>query len=451
MAFKFQCVYCGQKLSAEGNEIGSDAVCPSCNRGIIVPPPGASPYMTESLKAGLGENDEFVPKGSGMSCPTCWMKFGAGDLMHIAVHESLRGDPMLGNSYMLRFFAKEYSSNGRPLDPKGVPVFETACPFCRRQLPKKFGVIPQHIISLVGDQGSGKSYYLSTLTSHLGDVLYSNFKLRLRDADPSGNAILNEMQNSILSAIKPEDAILAKTKLEGDMYVKIKRHGRSMAYPRPFTYNVENVASKQDLCSLVLYDNAGEHYQPGVNIAESPGALHVAYSDLIIFLFDPLNSIQFGKALQKTTPDTERKRIVDKHLTILSEMENRISTVENSIGGKNQEKIFAFVINKLDAWEHLLGKDPLQDPMFDGRINLDIIDKNSDRLKELLMSICPSIAAAAEAISKHCKFFAACPLGHSPVKTSTGLHAPDPSKINPKFVELPVVWFLDMKYNLHKN
>ncbi len=451
MPFKFQCVYCSQKLSAEGNEIGSDAVCPSCNKSIIVPPPGASPYMTESIKAGLGEHDEFVAKGTGMSCPTCWMKFGAGDLMQISVHESLRGDPILGNNHMLRFFPKEYSSNGRPLDPKGVPVFETACPFCRRQLPKKFGAIPQHIISVVGDQGSGKSYYLSTLTGQLGDVLYSHFKLRLRDADPSGNAVLNDMQNSILSATKPEDAILAKTKLEGDMYVKVKRHGRSMAYPRPFTYNVENVVSKQDICSLVLYDNAGEHYQPGVNIAESPGALHVAYSNLIIFLFDPLNSIQFGKALQKKAPELERKKIVDKHLTILSEMENRISTIENNYGDKSGEKMFAFVLNKFDAWEQLLGEEPFLDPIKDGKINLDVLNQNSDRLKGLLMSICPSIVAAAESISKHCKFFAACPLGHSPVKTLSGLYAPDPSKINPKFVEQPVIWFLNNKNYLHNN
>jgi len=451
MAFKFQCTYCGQKLSAEGNEIGIDAICPSCNKSIIVPPPGASAYMTESIKSGLGENDEFIPKGTGMSCPTCWMKFGAGDLMHIAVHESLRGDPILGSNHMLRFFAKQFSSSGRPVDPKGVMVFETACPFCRIQLPKNFGHLPQHIVSIVGDQNSGKSYYLSVLTNKLGDVLYKSFNLRMRDADPTGNAVLNEMQNSIFSAIRPEDAILAKTKLEGDMYVRIKRYGRSMAYPRPFTFNLERVSPRKDLCSLVFYDNAGEHFQPGVNVAESPGALHVAYSDLILFLFDPLNSIQFAKFLQKSKLVQESRRIVDKHNTILSELENRIGTITNTPSDSGYNKSFAFVLNKLDAWEHLLEGGPLEDPIRNEKFDSRIIDKNSERLRAFLMTVCPSVVAAAESIAYKCKFFAACPLGHSPIKVASGLYAPDPSKIDPRFVETPIAWFLNERYPIESN
>lgn len=36
---KFFCVFCGQKLSATLEMVGQPTVCPSCNRGLTIPPP----------------------------------------------------------------------------------------------------------------------------------------------------------------------------------------------------------------------------------------------------------------------------------------------------------------------------------------------------------------------------------------------------------------------------
>ncbi|MFR6032928.1 MAG: hypothetical protein ACLUKN_06930 [Bacilli bacterium] len=39
----------------------------------------------------------ILPESSvAVTCPLCWLKFDIGDAMSIAVHESLRGDPVLG-------------------------------------------------------------------------------------------------------------------------------------------------------------------------------------------------------------------------------------------------------------------------------------------------------------------------------------------------------------------
>ena len=49
-----------------------------------------NPSMTRYIDS---DNGEFT-------CPICWLKFDRGDVMHVAVHESLFGDPLLGEEQM---------------------------------------------------------------------------------------------------------------------------------------------------------------------------------------------------------------------------------------------------------------------------------------------------------------------------------------------------------------
>ena len=91
-----------------------------------------------------------------------------------------------------------------------------------------------HIFSLVGDQSAGKSYYLSVLTQVLPATLFNDFGVTMQDADPTGNAPLNEMRKSLFSAQSSEQIKVEKTKMEGDMYERLPRQGRVVALPRPF-------------------------------------------------------------------------------------------------------------------------------------------------------------------------------------------------------------------------
>jgi len=81
--------------------------------------------------------------------------------MHIAVHDSLRGDPLLGEDAQQRFLATRFNNAGQALDAMSLPSSEIACPHCRRKLPPSFLGMPHHIISLVGDQSAGKSYFVN--------------------------------------------------------------------------------------------------------------------------------------------------------------------------------------------------------------------------------------------------------------------------------------------------
>ncbi len=158
------------------------------------------------------------------------------------------------------------------------PAHEIACPHCRRKLPPSFLDMPHHIISLVGDQSAGKSYYLSVLTKVLPATLYREFGIVFQDSDPTGNAPVNDMRKALFGAQTPAQAKLAKTVFEGAMYERLPRQGRMVALPRPFVYTLSPEENPDDRCAVIFYDNAGEHFQPGVNIVEQPGAQHVGFS-----------------------------------------------------------------------------------------------------------------------------------------------------------------------------
>ncbi len=391
-----------------------------------------------SLIPMLSENSEAV------TCPLCWLKFDIGDAMSIAVHESLRGDPILGNDEMLRFLPTSFNDDGIPLDPAGMPAPDIACPHCRKKLPPNYLELDRKIFSIVGAPSAGKSYYLSTLIRQLQNSLYQNFDIILKDLDPTGNMLLTQMKNSLFSAKRPEDAILAKTALEGLMYERYPRFGKMVALPKPMTYSLSK--NGQVGTSLIFYDNAGEHFEPGLDIEESPGAMHVASSSGIFFLIDPAANRNFKIAIgDHPDPQLTIDGRLDQQDTILSEMEIRIKRILAIEPSKKIDTPLAILIGKCDIWQNLL-EQKLENPIENGRLNMETIDKNSEILRKFLSQIDPSIAASAESVSTKTRFFAVSSLGHSPQMLTEGICAgkiaPIPSKINPIDVEIPVIWTL---------
>ena len=60
---------------------------------------------------------------ANITCPVCWLHFDGGDIMHIAVHDSLRGDPILGEDAQQRFLATRFNNAGQAIDAMGIPEF----------------------------------------------------------------------------------------------------------------------------------------------------------------------------------------------------------------------------------------------------------------------------------------------------------------------------------------
>lgn len=445
MEFRFFCPSCGQKLKAEAEDAGRRVDCPHCSVEFRVPasdgqpPQNSQPPQTEPMR----DTGVVMPNANGeLSCPVCWLRFDTGDVMHIAVHDSLRGDPLLGEDAQQRFLATRFNNSGQAIDAMGLATSEVACPHCRRKLPPSFLAMPHHIISLVGDQSAGKSYFLSVLTKVLPATLYRDFGITFQDSDPTGNAPVNDMRKALFGAQAPAQAKLAKTVFEGAMYERLPRQGRMVALPRPFVYTLAHEDKTREQCAVIFYDNAGEHFQPGVNIVEQPGAQHVASAAGIIYLFDPFNSPEFRALLKETKDPQIEKPVVDQQDIILAEMRARIQSIRNLPHGETIQTPVAFVVGKSDVWLNLLNGTPIKDPLVDGKLDNNIVAENSDAVRQLLHCLCPAVVANAEALSTNVMFFAASAFGHTPLKIGPGEYVPDPSKLQPKQVEVPLVWIL---------
>ena len=362
--------------------------------------------------------------------------------MHIAVHDSLRGDPLLGEDAQQRFLATRFNNAGQAIDAMGLPSSEVACPHCRRKLPPSFLSMPHHIISLVGDQSAGKSYFLSVLTKTLPATLYRDFGVTFQDSDPTGNAPVNDMRKALFGAQAPAQAKLAKTVFEGAMYERLPRQGRMVALPRPFVYTLASEDKTREQCALIFYDNAGEHFQPGVNIVEQPGAQHVASAAGIIFLFDPFNSPEFRRSIRETKDPQLEKPVVDQQDIILAEMRARIQMIRNLRSGETINTPVAFVVGKSDVWLQLLNGVPIRDPLRDGKLDKTALVENSNTVRQLAYRLCPAAVANAEALSTNVMFFAASAFGHTPIKIGPGEYVPDPARLQPVHVEVPLLWIL---------
>lgn len=424
--------------------------------GIAICPKGfETGFMFSSVfKTGNASETLSVPllpeSAHAVTCPLCWLKFDVGDAMSIAVHESLRGDPILGSEEMLRFLPTSFNEDGVPLDPAGMPAPDIACPHCRRRLPPGYLELDNRIFSIVGAPSAGKSYYLSVLIKELQGSLYRNFGITLKDLDPSGNVLLTQMKNRLFSAKRPEDAILAKTALEGAMYERYPRFGKMVALPKPFTYSLSEDGKPET--SIIFYDNAGEHFEPGLDIEESPGAMHVASSSAIFFLFDPVSNRNFKRLIgQHPDPQLNIGGRIDQQDTILSEMEVRIKRILSVEPSKRIDTPIAIILGKCDIWRNLL-KENLENPIRDGYLDLSIVDSNSEKLRRFMLSIDPSIPSGAQTISSNVRFFALSALGHSPEMLTlgecAGKIAPIPKKLNPIDVDIPTVWALSQTTNL---
>ncbi len=395
-----------------------------------------NPSMTRYIDS---DNGEFT-------CPICWLKFDRGDVMHVAVHDSLFGDPLLGEEQMKRFHATRFNDRGQALDECGIPCTEMACPHCRRTLAPGFFDEPHKIFSIVGAPQSGKSYYLTVLIKLLQTTLFRDFGVVFRDADPTGNAPINEMKAHLFSAQNPAQAFLTKTQLEGAMYERLPRYDRMVTLPKPFIYSLSGAESDDENCSIVFYDNAGEHFQPGQDSSNSPGAQHIASSDAIFFLFDPTINPDFRRSISGSEDPQFKSQVSDQQDIILAETEVRIKKL---LGLGRREKVqtpLAIIIGKCDSWIDKIGSENLKNPIVDGTLDVGAVEANSQLVRNLMEEHCPYVIANAERISSDVCYFAASAFGHTPVtfEDDKGVSriGPDPQKINPMYVEIPTLWAL---------
>lgn len=400
-----------------------------------------SSWVTNAAEAGKVAQVDVPESHTGIKgrCPQCWMSFRPGEVMAIASHEDLRGDPVLGAAAMRRFLPRTFDEQGFPCDELGCTCRDLACPHCRHQLPLDLFRLPFHIVSLVGIQRSGKSYFLAILARIMSQMMAREFAIRWEDLDPTGNIPLNDLRNRLFAAPDAEHAALEKTALGGVMYTEVRRSGRVVAMPRPFTYRATHPSGQQ--AAFVFYDNAGEHFMPGISVEESPGALHVTEASAILFLFDPLVSTEFRKHLKPgIDPQLELHDVPDIQDIILDEMRVRFARARGHAARDDLAVPFGVIVGKCDAWIELAGgKEALQPTVRGGRLQRAALAHNSALTRQILQEHCPEITTRLDALSSQTLYFPVSSFGHTPLRTSRGV-APDPKRLEPWLAEAPVLW-----------
>lgn len=443
------------ELSPEPLPEGAPMSAPSPARPLASSAPAGSPAATLARLSSASSRGEII-------CPHCWHRFTVDEFLFIARHQSLVGDPVLGADAAQRFLPSRFTPEGNALDAAGVSCPDMACPRCHLRIPQAASEMPPLFLSIVGATASGKSYLLTSMTWVLRNVLPQDFAISFTDTDAVNNQILNDFEETIFLHPDADELVaLSKTELQGELYNQVLLDNMLINLPKPFMFTVmpaehhpryEEVRSTMSR-TLVLYDNAGEHFEPGMDSVDNPTTQHLLHSDTIFFLFDPTKDVRLRKRLADVDdPQLEAGARVQRQEIILTEMINRIKKYSGLKASRKSAKTLLFLVSKFDVWRHLLpggGADIPDEPwQWDieqntSVLDIDLIKNLSFQVRQLLEETCPEVVSTAESFAGDVLYLPNSALGHSPeLSDETGMIGIRPADVHPWWVEVPMLYFL---------
>jgi hypothetical protein len=371
----------------------------------------------------------------------------------------LLGDPRLGPEQQQRFLPTRFNADGNALDAKGFACNVLACPRCHLTVPRVLLEIEPYFVSILGTPACGKSYYLTALTWQLRQLLPKHFGLAFTDADALSNRSLNEYEESLFLNPRANDLVhlsdlIRKTELQGELYDTVLYGGQSVSYPRPFLFSMlpQETHQRYESCKhqarvLCLYDNAGEHFQPGQDSTASPVTHHLAQSRLLLFVFDPTQDQRFVSLCNQTKKVPAAAGRTSRQELILQEAANRVRRYTGLPQNEKHPRPLIVVVTKLDVWCHLLRDTDWQEPwartdwLFG--IDLDRVEQRSRELRDLLSRVCPEFVNIAENFARTVLYVPASALGHAPIVHPETRHiAIRPRDIRPSWVTTPLLYGL---------
>jgi len=397
------------------------------------------------------------------TCPHCWCSFAPEEVLWVSSHTDLLGDPLLGPEQLQRFLPTRFDAEGNALDAQGFPCHLLACPRCHLSVPRALLESEPVFLSILGMPACGKSYYLTALTWQLRQLLPKRFGLSFADADPIANRSLNEYEellflNSQSDQLIPLADLIRKTELQGELYDTVMYGNQSVSYPRPFLFSLQALENhpKYDPQRpvgrvLCLYDNAGEHFQPGQDSTASPVTQHFASSRMLLFLFDPTQDQRFRKLCQEkeyASPSLSGGRTSRQEM-VLHEAAARVRRYAGLAQTARHNRPLVVVATKFDVWRHLLDNAELPEPWVHAGslmgLDLDRIEKCSHAVRGLMLRICPEIVNTAEGFAANVVYVPVSALGESPVlDPASNRLAIRPRDIQPEWATVPLL------YGLHR-
>lgn len=457
----FSCVACGAGYAAAdlSDHVGL-LICARClTRSQVTgtAPSGIPTDQVARLSPALVNSDPVV---AGLAektlCTHCWHAFPPSDILWISEHADLLGDPIAGRDAQLRFRPSRFDLHGDALDLMDMPCQLLACPRCHSPLPRSIVESPPLFLSTVGSPASGKSHFLAAMTWQLRHQLPLLFGVDFTDADTLSNQVINHYEQTLfLADDQSRPTALRKTEMHGELYRPIQFGDQAVSLPRPFMFTLrpQRRGGTGRTRTLCLYDNAGEHFQPGMDTAAQPGTQHLARSAALLFLFDPTQHPRLREQCRRISEDPQLHQAArtQRQEIVLAEAAQRIRRYLGRGPQRKHERPLLVVVGKADIWSPLLKLDLNAEPFVplarDDRkrqaIDLIRVEETSGAVRNWLVAHAPEFVTAAEEFAENVIYVPVSSLGVGPsVQPGSGALGVKPSEIAPKWVSVPVLYAL---------
>lgn len=402
---------------------------------------------------------------STVTCPNCWEQFPPEQLLFVAQHADLVGDDVAGPEAYRRFLPMDFSVSGNAIDARGMECADLACPRCHLVVSRPLVELAPRFISTIGAPASGKSYFLAVSTWQMRTQA-ARFKLTYADGDAAANQQLQQYEELLfLNGNADQPVEIRKTEEHGaQLHQTVLLDGQRRTFPRPFVFTINPARNHPQIDntrfprhSLVLYDNAGEHFLPGRDEPGSPVTLHVARSAALLFVFDPTQDPRFREECrdsndpqlrQGARPDREAPLM--RQEMILREVASRIRRQKGLSQTQQHQVPLLIVLAKADIWQDLIDLDLESEPILEqpgggAAINIERLQDVSNRCRSLMEAFCPEIVTAAEDLSPEVRFIPVSALGRSPEvveRDGRTFYGIAPRDIRPRWATVPMLWAL---------
>jgi hypothetical protein len=397
---------------------------------------------TEDSTSGIQEGTRLT--SGAHICPYCWSRFQPEDILFIASHPDLVGDPVLGRDVPLRFLPTRFTPEGLAIDAGGVISPDMACPNCHMRLPSSVTNQPPLFMSIVGAPGSGKSYFLASAVWQLRTTLPKLFGINFVDVDAVTNNWLNNYEEKLFFQADQEGyQTIVKTELTAPtLYQQVRLNDMAVSLPLPSLFSLHATGdsiTKPELPmnrTLVLYDNAGEHFQAGADSVAAPGTKHLVHAEGILFLFDPTEDPRFRSLLLSRGVSKASRQDV-----LLIEMIGRIRKHLGLSSNNRLRKTIIVGISKADLLSDVIPLDAEPWQVLPGStsavLDMQVIAKMSKVIRNLMMKYAPEIVTTVESFAESVLYLPNSALGHQPLQVGVR-----PCDINPRWVEVPLLYIL---------
>lgn len=405
-----------------------------------------------------------------VTCPNCWFVFPPEDIYFISERTDTMGDPVLGTNEFMRFSPTRFTVRGEAVGPKGAISSKYACPHCHLQIPAALLELPPLFISLVGSPASGKSYFLTTMTAKLREFLPRTC-LDFNDADPELNTAIKQYEETLFHNPAPNELTeIRKTQVDDRLLHKMVRlDDADMRFPLPLQFRIWPTPSHPNYDQahrigrvLVLYDNAGEDFLPGMASESTSSAVkHLACSDIVMVLFDPTQEPRLAHLCRSNDPQLAhglrpngQSRVMVSQTTLLHEMALRTRRYMSVSQTERFKKPLLVILPKFDILAGIEGISlDLDDEPYSWsdtakgvRLNTAKVEQVSDIIQALLRRHCPDFVSTAEGFSSLVKYIPVSSLGRSPVLVEPAkephFYGICPRDIKPKWVTVPLLYCL---------